>query len=190
MNRIQTTLAAMVVGVGLLTACNTNKPADESVGALEAETATASATVSSIDYNTRMVTLSWPDGRQSAYKVAPDVRNFNQIRQGDIVRASVSEAAVVWVGPSGGTAPTAGVDRVVVRSKKGERPGMMVADTAVVSATVLRVDSVNRTVTIQGPAGNTRVIRVAPQVNLADITVGNLINVGVTESVALWVEKP
>lgn len=171
-------------------ACNTNKPADETVGTVEAETASASATVSAIDYNTRVVTLSWPDGRVASYKVGPDVRNFNQIQQGDVVRASVSEAAVIWVGPSGGTPPAAGVDRVVVRAKKGERPGMMVADTATISARVLRVDSVNRTVTVQGPAGNTRVLRVAPQVNLANITVGNDVNLAVTESVALWVEKP
>lgn len=184
-------LAAVVAGGMLaLTACNTNKPADETVGDVRAEVASSSATVQSIDYGTRVVTLAWPDGRVESYKVGPEARNFNHIKVGDIVRASVSEAAVIWVGPSGGTAPSMGVDRVVVRSKEGERPGMMVADTIEISATVLRVDSVNRQITVQGPAGNTRVLRVAPQVNLADITVGNLINLQVTESVALWVEKP
>jgi len=191
MNRMQMTLGAILVtGATLLTACNTNKPADETVGALEAESASASATVSAIDYNTRIVTLAWDDGRVSSYKVGPEARNFNNIKVGDIVRASVSEAAVVWVGPSGGAPPSVGVDRVVVRSKQGERPGMMIADTAVISATVLRVDSVNRQITVRGPAGNERVLSVAPRVNLADITVGNLINLSVTESVALWVEKP
>jgi len=191
MNRIQLTLAAMMVaGAATLVACNTNKPANETVGAVDAETATASATVQAIDYNTRVVTLAWPDGRVTSYKVGPEARNFNNIKVGDIVRASVSEAAVVWVGPSGGAPPSVGVDRVVVRSKPGERPGMMVADTAVISATVLKVDSVNRSITVRGPAGNERVLKVAPQVNLADITVGNLINLSVTESVALWVEKP
>ncbi|MGH7244163.1 MAG: hypothetical protein ACREJD_12175 [Phycisphaerales bacterium] len=181
---------AGVLGVTGLSGCNTNKPADETVGALEAETASASATVTAIDYGSRAVTLSWPDGRVATYKVGPEVRNFSQIQKGDIVRASVSEAAVVWVGPSGGAAPSVGVDRVVVRSKPGERPGMMVADTALIRATVVRVDSVNRQVTVQGPAGNMRVLKVAPSVNLGDITVGNLMNLSVTESVALWVEKP
>lgn len=184
-------LAAVLAGGMLaLTACNTNKPADETVGDVRAEVASSSATVQAVDYGTRVVTLAWPDGRVESYKVGPEARNFNNIKVGDIVRASVSEAAVIWVGPSGGAAPSVGVDRVVVRSKEGERPGMMVADTIEISATVLRVDSVNRQITVQGPAGNTRVLRVAPQVNLADITVGNLINLQVTESVALWVEKP
>jgi Cu/Ag efflux protein CusF len=184
-------LAALIAGTTLsLSACNTNKPADETVGALEAESASASATVSAIDYNTRIVTLAWQDGRVSSYKVGPEARNFNNIQVGDVVRASVSEAAVVWVGPSGGAPPSVGVDRVVVRSKAGERPGMMIADTAVISATVLRVDSVNRQITVRGPAGNERVLGVSPRVNLADITVGNLLSLSVTESVALWVEKP
>lgn len=183
------TLAAVLVGGTMsLTACNTNKPADETVGAIDAEGATASATVQSIDYNTRTVTLLWQDGQSSTYKCGEEVRNFNQIRQGDIVRASVAEAVAVWVGPAS-EQPTAEVGTAMLRAKQGERPGVVLVDTFFVSAKVLKVDSVARTVTVQGPAGNVRVFKASPQLNLANITVGNDVSVRVTEAVALWVEK-
>ncbi|MBX3390525.1 MAG: hypothetical protein KF691_13835 [Phycisphaeraceae bacterium] len=190
MNRINQLLAAVFVGVAIaMPACNTNKPADETVGAIDAVGATASATVQSVDRNARTVTLQWEDGAVETYKCGDEVRNFNQIQPGDIVKASVADAVAIWVGPSG-SAPTADVGTVMLRAKPGEKPGMMITDTAMISARVLKVDSVNRSITVRGPLGNTRVLRVAPDVNLANVTVGNDMNLRVTKAVALWVEKP
>lgn len=190
MNRILIGMAALgLAGMLVLGGCNTNKPAGETVGAVDAVGATASAKVQSVDYNARTVTLLWDDGTTATYKCGPDVRNFNQIKVGDVVKASVAEETAVWVGPSG-SHPSAEAGTVMVRSKPGEKPGVVIANTAEVSAKVLKVDSVNRSITVQGPMGRTRVIKVAPDVNLANVTVGNNINLAVTEAVALWVEKP
>lgn len=190
MNRIYLMLAAAVTGMALaMPACNTNKPADETVGAIDAVGATASATVQSVDKNARTVTLKWDDGKVETYKCGEEVRNFNQIQPGDIVRASVADAVAIWVGPSG-SAPSADAGTVMLRAKPGEKPGVMIADTATISARVLKVDSVNRSITVRGPLGNTRILRVAPDVNLANVTVGNDVNLRVTQAIALWVEKP
>jgi hypothetical protein len=62
-----------------------------------------------------------------------------------------------------------------------------VTSTALLTARVLAVDSVFRTVTVRGPAGKERVIRVKPDVNLGNVTVGNDVTLTVTETVALWV---
>ncbi|MBS0189822.1 MAG: hypothetical protein U0573_13430 [Phycisphaerales bacterium] len=187
-------MAGLSLGVALaaslvLSGCNTNKPADETVGVVDAQGATATATVQSINYQTREVTLLWQDGQLVTYKCGPEVRNFDQIHQGDQVNASVAEAVALWVGPAS-QAPTAEAGTAMLRAKKGEKPGVVLVNTFYISAKVLKVDSVARSVTLQGPAGNVRVLKVAPDVNLANVTVGNDVSVRATEAVALWVEKP
>ncbi len=182
---------SVVMGVALgsvlvLGACNTNKPADETVTKAETDGVTTTARVEAIDSATRDVTLRWEDGVVTTYKCGPEVRNFAQIRVGDTVHAMVADSVAVSVGPSQGE-PVAGTVTDVSRTRLGEKPGMVVTSTALLTARVLAVDSVFRTVTVRGPAGKERVIRVKPDVNLGNVTVGNDVTLTVTETVAIWV---
>src|SRR5215475_10932165 len=68
----------------------TTSAADSSVGAVEVMTATATGTVQAIDPTKRTVTLRSADGT-STYKCGKDVINFDQIKVGDTVKATVVE---------------------------------------------------------------------------------------------------
>lgn len=179
-------LSAAVGSVFVLGACNTNKAADETVTREEGDAVTTTARVEAINAATREVTLRWEDGEVTTYVCGPEVRNFAQIRVGDTVHAMVADSVAVSVGPSQGE-PIAGTVTDVARTRLGEKPGMVATSTTVITARVLKVDSVFRTVTVRGPAGNERVIRVQPDVNLGNVTVGNDVTLTVTETVAIWV---
>lgn len=179
-------VSAAMGSVLVLGACNTNKPADETVTRAETDGVTTTARVEAVDSATREVTLRWEDGVVTKYVCGPEVRNFAQIRVGDTVHAMVADSVAVSVGPSQGE-PVAGTVTDVARTRLGEKPGMVASSTAVLTARVLAVDSVFRTVTVRGPAGKDRVIRVQPDVNLGNVTVGNDVTLQVTETVAIWV---
>lgn len=179
-------VSAVMGSVLVLGACNTNKASDETVTRGAADKAVSTARVEAVNSATREVTLRWDDGVVTQYTCGPEVRNFAQIRVGDTVNAMVADAVAVSVGPSKGE-PIAGTVTDVARAKLGEKPGMVVSSTALVTARVLAVDSVFRTVTVRGPAGKERVIRVQPDVNLGNVTVGNDVTLTVTETVAIWV---
>ena len=51
-----------------------------------------SATVEAIDKATRQVTLKGPDGKTMAVTVGPEVKNFDQIKVGDVVVARYLES--------------------------------------------------------------------------------------------------
>lgn len=57
------------------------------------------ATVQSIDYQNRLVTLKGPEGNLVTLKVDPSVQNFNQVKQGDQVVATFTEALALSLAP-------------------------------------------------------------------------------------------
>ena len=71
-----------------------------------------------------------------------------------------------------------------------QKPGVVVGDVVVVTATVEAVDKDKRTVTLKGPAGNVRTIKVDPRVkNLRQVKVGDELVIRHTEAVAIAVSK-
>src|SRR5689334_22944593 len=55
------------------------------------------AKVTDVDHEKRHYTLQTPDGKKTQYKAGPDVVNFDQVRVGDLVKATVTEQLVVRV---------------------------------------------------------------------------------------------
>src|SRR5512134_3592694 len=63
-------------------------------GGIIVETYKNTATVTAIDAANRKVTLVTPDGRKETFKAGPEVVNFDQIRIGDQVKATLTEQLV------------------------------------------------------------------------------------------------
>ena len=73
----------------------------------------------------------------------------------------------------------------------GQLPGVMVADTVKITATVEAVDYAKRTVTLKGPEGKTVTLKVGEAArNFDQVKVGDQVVAKYTEAVAISVQKP
>ena len=150
---------------------------------------TKTAKVTAVDPAKRTVTLVNPDGITNTYELGKKVRNFDQIKVGDEVKATLLEAVAVAVSKSSAPPDASGRDLVAV-APKGAMPGVIMARTRQISAKIVSVDPQARTVTVEGPAGGTPTIRVGPKVNMNELQKGDDVTLRVTDALALRVEKP
>ena len=149
------------------------------------------AKVTEVDHAKRTYTLQTDDGRKTPYKAGPEVINFDQVRVGDQVKATVTDSLVVQVRDKGQTATSAdGETGVIAVTPKGAKPGVLMADTVEVTARVKSVDVANHKATLEYPDGGTRTVSVRPDVKLSSADVGREVVIRSTEAVAIKVEKP
>ena len=196
----------LISGVLALTSCSSsNQRADTSVshreevttasytpgeaGRVVDTTFTASATVSAIDPNTRRITLKTEDGRNATITAGPEVRNFDQIKVGDRVNATILERMVVFV-RSGSEEPSVTHAVALNRAPQGAKPGILVADGYEITAKVTTIDTVNRTASLQFANGVMRTVKIRPDVDLNRYQVGDTVVIRVTDTLSLLVESP
>jgi hypothetical protein len=129
------------------------------------------------------------DGKKFTVKVGPDAVNFDQVKVGDLVKATVTEELVVYL--VGERAPQRDASLgVVALSPKGGQPGGAVAETTRVTGTVTAIDQTSRTATLRFEDGSLKTFPVRSDVDLSQRKVGEQVVFRVTEMVALKVEKP
>jgi Cu/Ag efflux protein CusF len=153
-------------------------------GAIDADVAIA--TVVAIDQKTRKVTLRGDSGNEWTFTAGPEVRNLAQVQRGDQVLVQYYEGFAVALAPKG-----SGVrereDRLdIARAKQGEKPAGEITSSVDVVATVQAVDPKTRTVTIQG-AQQTVELKVADDVDLSQVKVGDQVEASYVESLAISV---
>jgi hypothetical protein len=196
-------LAMLAVAAALLslTACSTVSPpppgeGKSSVafekgvpGGVMVNTVDVSARVTAIDKVNRRVTLLDADGEKFTVKVAPEAVNFDQIRVGDLVKATVTEELVVYLDEEGATS-SGGEAGVVALAPKGAKPGGLVAQTTQITATVAAIDMKKRTATLRFEDGSTKTFPVRDDIDLSQRKVGEKVVFQVTEMLAIRVEKP
>jgi len=152
--------------------------------AVETDTAVAVATVVNVDEKTRNITLAGPEGDHHTFTAGPEVRNFAQIKRGDRIIASYYAGFALQIGPKGSGVKDRAESMAVARAKKGEKPGMMVANSIVAIGVVKAVDPKNRTVTLEGPE-RILTLAVSEDVDLSKITVGGEVEALFVESYAI-----
>jgi hypothetical protein len=159
-------------------------------GAVVVAAVTATATVNAIDVAKRQVTLKWPDGEMKTLKVGKEVVNFDQIAVGDRVNTTFVEELAVFVKKSDAP-PSADEAETVALAPKGAKPGIIVADTKTVTAKIETVNHKKRTVTLKGPEGQLKTLKVGSNVkNFKELKKGDEVVVRFTEALAVTVEKP
>jgi len=86
--------------------------------------------------------------------------------------------------------PSADETETVALAPKGAKPGLIVADTQVVTAKIEAVNYRKRTVTLKGPEGQTRILKVGSNVkNFKEVKKGDEVVVRFTEALVILVEK-
>jgi len=158
-------------------------------GAIEVGAITATSKVTAVDPANRTVTLTNDAGETNTYQLGKNVRNFDQIKVGDQVKATLLESVAVAVTKSS-AAPDTGARSVVAVAPKGAMPGVIMAKTRQITAKIVSVDPQARTVTVEGPIGGKPTIKVGPNVNLGELHAGDDVTLRVTDAFAIHVEKP
>jgi cytoskeletal protein RodZ len=184
----------ITLGISLLLATpsliaqeQTDKDKRPAVG--EAESVTTKATVESVDKAKREVTLKREDGTSFTVKCSEAVRNFDQIDPGDIVTATYSQAIVIGVRKTDEPPSATGRD-TVTRAAPGEKPGGKQTSTIQISATIEKIDRDKRELSLKGPEGKTRTVKVPEEMKKFDqLKEGDQVVITATESLAISVTK-
>jgi hypothetical protein len=149
----------------------------------------ATGTVESIDQANRTVTIKRSDGEMVTLKAPPEAKNFDQIKPGDSVRAEYLEAVAILVRTPSGP-PQAGEKATIAVAPKGEKPRAVATKTVEMTAKVEAIDYDKRTVTLMGPQGNRRMVKVDESVKrLNEVKPGDEVVVRYTEAVAIAFSK-
>ena len=153
-----------------------------------AVTAEITAQVVGIDKATRTVTLKGPKGKIVDVVAGDEIRNFDQLRVGDMVTARYAAALSLALAKTKGGVPALTETTDVARAQPGARPGGVVARQVTVLADVIAVDQKKKTITLKGPKGNVVTLDVQNPEHLKVVKQGDQIEAHYTEAVALSVE--
>ncbi|UPG96540.1 hypothetical protein [Luteibacter aegosomatissinici] len=151
---------------------------------------TESVTVTQIDRKTRFVTLKSEKGDEFTIEASPEVRNFAQLKVGDVVTITYEAATALEILPANGG--TLGVESAMdsARSEPGAKPGGVVGKSISVTSRISAIDLAAHTVTLTGPDGKQRRIEVhdpARQARMSSLKVGDLVRMTYVEGVAIQV---
>ncbi|MFZ5876582.1 MAG: hypothetical protein ACOYXU_09250 [Nitrospirota bacterium] len=166
-------------------------PDDKPAGIIAAST-TLKATVDAIDYDKRTVVLRSEDGQETTtLEVGPEVKNFAQVKKGDVLVVEQVESVALVVVPKGEAPSAKGGTSYVEVAKLGEKPRRVEVHTREIVATVDAIDYKARTVTLRGPEGNSRTLKVGPEAKRFDnVKKGDEVYVSYTETTAISVQAP
>jgi len=173
---------AAVITLTLLAGCATQKPSGRMEDVIESK-----ATVTAIDLPQRLLTLRGENGKEIVVEVSDQVKRLNEVKVGDEVVVSYTEALAWQVKPAGQGAPGVSTQDSVTKTAPGEKPGTTVGSTVTVTTTITAIDLANGTVTLTGPQGNSQTIKARDPANLKKVQVGDLVDIVYTEAVAIAV---
>ena len=175
---------ALVQPVGAQTGTAAVTSAPGKVGVAQA--VEVSATITAIDKATRGITLKGPQGDEVKVVAGPEVRNFDQLKVGDVVQLKFLESLVLELKKGGGLKVEKTEMAGGVRAKPGETPGGAVGRQVTVVGDVIKLDAATQTVTVKGPE-RTINLKVRDPEQFKLVAVGDQIQATYTEAVAVGV---
>ena len=134
---------------------------------------------------TREIKVVDSNGKIHNFVAGDMVANFDQIEPRDRIVTEYLESIAVFVAPAG--TPALGDMGLVEVAPLGEKPGMAIADTFMVAATIDAIDPDERLVTLRGEDGFQTAVKVADDVDLDEFKVGDQVRMRVTEAIAISV---
>jgi len=196
-------LSAFLVAVAIgLAGCESGKQAEKEMApatesnadkpaVAEAVVMTAEATVTAINHDTRDVTLQDSDGNTTEIVVGEEVKNLPQVEVGDVVTVEYMEAVTIEVMGPDGAEPAAAGAAAMGTAEPGKKPAGAEVQELVVVAVIEAIDEENEQVTLKGPEGNSRTVKVRNPANLEKVAVGDKVMFTFTRALAISVtEKP
>jgi hypothetical protein len=144
------------------------------------------ATVAKIDQKTRLVTLKADDGEEYTFVASADVANLDQVKKGDLVTATYTEALAYEVKQVGKTG--AEMSAAAAVAPRGAKPAGGVAEQTTVTVKVAAINTKAPSVTFKGPEGK-RTVKVKDPSKLEGVKVGDTVQITYVEAVGIKVAK-
>lgn len=172
--------------------------ADESGNDMEAgdgaivltDTVAVTATILDINKPEREITLRDEDGTEYVMEAGEEVRNFDQIRKGDVVVVEYHRAIASALEKMSDV-NVASQANELARTPAGSKPGLMAMQTSSIVATVLEIDKPHRLISVQGPRGGIAIVSVPADITAFDsLEKGDRISAVMSEAVAISVHSP
>jgi len=151
------------------------------------ETTTAQATVLSVNPSNRHVKLKTEAGDTVKVTAGPEVKNFAQIKKGDVVTVAYTEKLTIHVEPAGAAGSSA--EAVTATAKAGQKPAAAVAAKVQYKASITAIDKSKGTAMLKGEGGKEFEVTPLHPENLDKVKVGDLVVFTYSEAVAASVEK-
>jgi Cu/Ag efflux protein CusF len=168
---------------------NTTTKVDRAPGTATAtETTTATATVVAVDPAHRLFSLKLDKGRVVEMEAGPEVRNFDQIKVGDTVRAEYVRSLTLSLKKDGKGTPGQSSSTQTMGAAPGETPAARTGSQVTLLADVLKVNKEANSLTLRGPNGKIVDLAIADPAQLALVKVGDQVEAVYTEALALKLE--
>ena len=187
-------LPALVLAAASLPAFAQQPPAEATVIASEpgkaaiVRTVEISARVVAIDKTTRTVTLKGPKGNTVDVIAGDEVRNFDQIKVGNLVVARYIDSLFLELKKTKAGIREGAEQQAVARAEPGQLPAAAVGRQVVILADVVAVDPKKSTITLRGPKGNVVTLPVQNPDQFKVVKKGDQVEATYTQAVALSVE--
>jgi hypothetical protein len=144
--------------------------------------------VIALDQAARTVTVRGPDGNEQTFKVSADVRNFGQIKAGDMIDVDITHSVLLELRAAEDLSTSSAVS--VARAPLGDKPAAIGVERNYVTAKIVAIDKKHYTVTMVGPKGHQEVFQVKDpdmRADLVKLKVGQVIRATFTDAVAVAV---
>jgi hypothetical protein len=151
-----------------------------------AQTVEVSATITAIDKATRGITLKGPKGDEVKIVAGPEVKNFDQLKVGDVVKLKYLESLALELKKGGGLKVEKTEQAGMARAKPGEAPAGVAGRQVTVVGDVIKLDAATQTITVKGPERTVELKARDPE-QFKLIAVGDQIQATYTEALAVAV---
>ena len=145
------------------------------------------ATVTAIDAANRLVTLKGKT-ETDTIKMGPEVKNFDQIKVGDLVRVTVSQGAVLSLMAPGAAPVEPSVTARGEAAPLGAKPAGDVKVSIKGTVTVTAIDMKTRVATLETAEGRKFKVKAGKDVALDKVKVGDKVLAEFNETVGIAVE--
>lgn len=147
-----------------------------------------SATIVAIDRAQRLVTIKSEDA-ELVLEVADEIKNLDQVKVGDEVAVTYTEALAWQVRPAGEGGPGVSTGEAIDTAPPGAKPSVLGKRNFQLTTTITAIDLDKGTVTLTGPGGKSRTIKARDPNNLKRVKVGQLVDITYTEALAIAVRS-
>ena len=155
--------------------------------AAAAQTVSITATITVVDKKTRDITLNGPQGNEVTFTAGPDVKNFDNLKVGDQVKADYTEALTLELKKGGGLVVQRTDKAAVAGAKPGELPAGAGGRQVTIVADVVAVDAAKQTIALKGPQ-RTVELRIPNPEQFKKISKGDQVEATFTQAVAIAVQ--